>query len=60
MIILGGTMLAILSVVAVWQHALIFSDWPMRTFGYSLLAFLLASMVLASRCHPRPSKLVSW
>jgi peptidoglycan/LPS O-acetylase OafA/YrhL len=41
----GGAMAIILLAIAVWRHGLIFNDWPMRTFGYSLLAVLFASVV---------------
>jgi peptidoglycan/LPS O-acetylase OafA/YrhL len=60
MMALGGTMLVILSAVAVWRHGLTFNDWPMRTFGYSVLALLFASLVwLAGATQGRTSRLLS-
>jgi hypothetical protein len=53
-------MLVILSAVAVWRHGLIFNDWPMRTFGYSVLALLFASLVwVAGATQGRISRLLS-
>ncbi len=45
MVSLGCVMLAILAVVMVWRHGLTFNDWPIRTFGYSVLDLFFASVV---------------
>jgi peptidoglycan/LPS O-acetylase OafA/YrhL len=42
---LGITALIFLLAIAVWRRGLIYSDWPVRTVGYSLLALLFASLV---------------
>ena len=42
---IGGVAAVILVAIAFWRHGLTYSDWPMRTFGYSLLALLFASVV---------------
>ena len=57
---IGSTMLVTLSAIAIWRHGLIFNDWPMRTFGYSLLALLFASVVwLAGATRGRTSRFFS-
>ena len=56
MMSIGGTMLVILLGVAIWRGGLMYNDWPMRTFGYSILAFLFASVVwLAGNTRGRAS-----
>jgi peptidoglycan/LPS O-acetylase OafA/YrhL len=42
---IGGIAAAILVAIAIWRQGLVFNDWPMRTFGYSLLALFFASVV---------------
>jgi peptidoglycan/LPS O-acetylase OafA/YrhL len=60
MLVIGGASLVILAAIAVWRHGLFFNDWPMRTFGYSLLALLFASVVwLAGVTRGRTSRLLS-
>jgi peptidoglycan/LPS O-acetylase OafA/YrhL len=57
---IGGTVLVVLLAIAVWRHGLQFNDWPMRTFGYSLLALLFASLVwLAAATRGRTSRFFS-
>jgi peptidoglycan/LPS O-acetylase OafA/YrhL len=59
MMTIGGTTLIVLSAVAVWRRGMTFVDWPMRTFGYSLLALLFASVVwLAGNTRGRTSRLL--
>jgi peptidoglycan/LPS O-acetylase OafA/YrhL len=57
MIAIGAAMLFILMGVGIWRGGLIFNDWPVRTFGYSMLALLFASVVwLAGTTHGRASR----
>jgi peptidoglycan/LPS O-acetylase OafA/YrhL len=57
---IGISALVVLCVIAVWRRGLIFNDWPMRTFGFSLLALLSASVVwVAGTGHGRLSRVFS-
>jgi peptidoglycan/LPS O-acetylase OafA/YrhL len=42
---IGSAAAAVLAAIAIWRHGFLFDDWPMRTFGYSLLAVFFATAV---------------
>lgn len=51
---------ALLALIAVWRHGLTFSDWPMRTIGYSLFALAFAGLVwLAGNTDGKVSQFLS-